>query len=425
MDSSPTMPSAESSAFSLLATGLQRQLYRMQWTQLHPVQIESIRAFFQSSRHLLIMAETAGGKTEAAFLPVLSQISQEPFGSVRAVYIGPLKALINDQFGRLEELCTHIEMPVHRWHGDVDRGSKKDVLDNPSGVLLITPESLESLLINRTRELPRVFGGLRAVVIDELHAFLENERGRHLRSLLTRLRRYLGPGQPEPRMLGLSATVGTPATAQAYLSPDAPENVTVIRPAGLHPELQFKVHGFPASTGAAVASNDDAGEEEDDQEYLRCMREIAKSVVGHCAGHSNLVFCNKKEDVELCADLANEECRSQGMRETFLVHHGALSKAIREDAEQRMKSGECLTAVCSSTLEMGIDIGSVHLVGQVGAPWSVSSLKQRLGRSGRRNNEPRRLRMYIKGEPTGSVEHPIELMPVDLLQSVALCELMP
>lgn len=190
---SPLNPPSPSGvpAFDLLAPGVQRQLYAMGWPSLRPIQADAIRAFSGTGNDLLIMAETAGGKTEAAFLPVLSAISDEPSGSVRALYVGPLKALINDQFGRLEDLCTHLEVGVHRWHGDVPASRKAALVKEPGGVLLITPESLESLLINRTGHLERLFGGLRAVVIDEVHSFLEGERGLHLASLLVRLRRYL------------------------------------------------------------------------------------------------------------------------------------------------------------------------------------------------------------------------------------------
>jgi len=160
-------------AFALLDEGVQRQLWRMKWRSLRPIQVEAIRAILQTDADIVIAAETAGGKTEAAFLPVLSRIAAEPTGSVRAMYVGPLKALINDQFARLEELCTYAGIPVHRWHGDVGADRKSKLVEAPGGVLLITPESLESLFVNRTTELPRLFGGL---LPDSLHGC----RGPHL-----------------------------------------------------------------------------------------------------------------------------------------------------------------------------------------------------------------------------------------------------
>jgi ATP-dependent Lhr-like helicase len=159
----------------------------MQWTNLRPLQVDAIRYLLQTEGDAILSAATASGKTEAAFLPILSKIAAQPRDSVRVIYVGPLKALINDQFGRIEELCNHLDVPVHRWHGDVPASKKAKLVQNPGGVLLITPESLESLFINRSSALRSLFGGLEFVVVDELHSFLDNERGLHLRSLLSRL----------------------------------------------------------------------------------------------------------------------------------------------------------------------------------------------------------------------------------------------
>lgn len=421
---SNTSHPADGSAFELLGEGIRRQLYKMGWPSLRPIQASAIRAYLQTDSHLLIMAETAGGKTEAAFLPVLSAIASEPAGSVRALYIGPLKALINDQFGRLEELCTYIDVPVHRWHGDVAASRKAALLREPGGVLLITPESLESLLINRTAYLRDVFGGLRAVVIDEVHAFLESERGLHLSSLLTRVRRYQNPRETPFRVLGLSATVGDVSAAQRYITPDAPERVTLITDASEQKEIQFRLHGYTMRETAPEEMEQEGAESTAVDDETQVMKDISADLVEHCRGHSNLVFANRKSDIEVLADLANEHCREAGLSETFLVHHGSLAREVREDTEQTMKSGRAMTTVCSSTLEMGIDIGSVRLVGQVGAPWSVASLKQRMGRGGRKDGEPRRLRLYITSETNPEDQNPLRQLPIDLLQAIAICELM-
>lgn len=409
-------------AFDFLAEGVQRQLHTMRWDALRPIQADAIRAYFASQRHLLIMAETAGGKTEAAFLPVLSDVCDEPKGSVRALYIGPLKALINDQFGRLEELCSYLDVAVHRWHGDVSASAKAALVRDPSGVLLITPESLESLLVNRTSHLGSMFSGLRAIVIDEVHAFLEGERGLHLASLLHRIRRYVHADSRPPRMLGLSATVGDPEVARRYLSPGSPQDVDTIEDQAGGKEIQFRIHGYPRATeGGADASSPEESQMEPD---LAVLHEIASDLVEHCHGRTNLVFANAKGDIEICADMANEACTQTGRPEAFLVHHGSLSREVREDAEAAMKSGRALTTICSSTLEMGIDIGSVWMVGQIGAPWSVASFKQRLGRSGRRDSEPRRLRGYVNCDGDDVDKDPLACLPLELLQTVAICELM-
>lgn len=411
---------ANAAAFDLLARGLQRQLYALKWPSLRPIQVDAIRRFATTDDDLLIMAETAGGKTEAAFLPVLSAISTEPEGSVRALYIGPLKALINDQFMRLDDLCQHLDMPVHRWHGDVSKASKDALTKQPSGVLLITPESLESLLVNRTSRLHAMFGGLRAVVIDEVHAFLEGERGLHLASLLSRLLRYVSPDGPRTRFVGLSATVGDTDTARRFLSPDAPERVFLITNQREAPEVLIRIHGYRYEG----EPNTEEPARDEDHRRTALMELIAQDLVEHCRSHANLVFANAKGDIEIYADMANEACRKDGIPETFLVHHGSLAREEREDTEAMMKAGKAHTTICSSTLEMGVDIGSVRTVGQIGAPWAVSSFKQRLGRSGRRPGESRRCRGYVVCDLADPGSNPIEALPIELLQTVAITELM-
>lgn len=406
----------------MLDRRVQRQLYAMKWPSLRPIQVDAIKAYLGGSNHLMLMAETAAGKTEAAFLPVLSSIADEPLGSVRAVYVGPLKALINDQFSRVEDLCTHLDMPVHRWHGDVGAAKKDALVKCPGGVLLITPESMESLLVNRTSQLGTLFGGLRAIVIDELHAFLGGERGLHLASLLRRISRYQCPKEPATRLIGLSATIGDRSIGQLYLSPDNPQGVEVITDEGDGAEIRMRIHGYDGHVLITEAGIDPGDEDATPELFVDTA--IAEDLVEHCRGHSNLVFANAKGDIEIMADTANEGCRRAGLPESFIVHHGSLSKEVREDTEERMKSDRPYTAICSSTLEMGIDIGSVRLVGQIGAPWSVASLKQRMGRSGRKSGDPRRLRCYADSTVTPAPSNPISLLPLELLQTVAVCELM-
>ncbi len=368
------------------------------------------------------MAETAGGKTEAAFLPILSAIAEEPPGSIRVLYVGPLKALINDQFGRLEELCENLNVPVHRWHGDVDAGRKARVTKDPAGVLLITPESIESLLINRSAHLGHMFGGLRAIVIDELHAFLDSSRGIHLASVLTRLRRYVAAGEPRPRLVGLSATIGDPSEAQRYLDKHAPDAVQVIDDPHESKELRMALHYYQERR--PTEGSESNGRESEESDHFAAIHLMACDLVEHCHGRTNLVFCNAKGEIEIIADECNEVCKGEGLPGSFLVHHGSLSQEIREDTEDRMRSSRPFTTICSSTLEMGIDIGDAYCVGQVGAPWSVTSLKQRMGRSGRRDDAPRRLRLYVRDDSDPDARDPTDRLPFDLLQTVAVCELM-
>jgi ATP-dependent Lhr-like helicase len=409
-------PGSPSAAFDLLHPSVQRQLWDMQWESLRPLQVSGIRAILTSSQHVILAAPTAAGKTEAAFLPILSAIADEAAGSVRAIYVGPLKALINDQFNRLGELCSHLELPVHSWHGDIAVHKKAKLIANPGGVLLITPESIESLFVNRGSHLARVFGGLRFIVIDELHTFLDNARGLHLRSLLTRLlAKTQNPSAV--RLVGLSATIGDMAVAQGYLAPDAPETVSVVEDEGEGKELKLRVHCYLADP-----PNVDPDASEDPPE--EAFEALVSDVIKHCQGHANLVFANSRADVELLG----EACRVQGQRlklpDQFLVHHGSLSADIRRDAEATMKAGAIATTFCTPTLELGVDIGSVRTVGQVDPPWSVASLKQRLGRSGRRAGEAQILRMYVREERVAPDGDLFDRLHLDLVRALATTELL-
>lgn len=396
-------------AFARLDPGVQRQLWAMKWPELRDLQVKAIHRLLSGESHAILIAPTAAGKTEAAFLPILSTIAAEPSGSVRALYVGPLKALINDQFARVEELCTHLDVPVHRWHGDVPVAAKKHFVESPGGVLLITPESLESLFINRTRHLATLFGGLRFAVIDELHAFLDNERGRHLRSLLHRLTNVA-----RFRTVGLSATIGDVAVAQRYVDRHRPESVEIIVAEGSEGELLCKLHGYEVGP-----SNFDETDDGPPDDVLR----LADDLVRHNAGKSSLVFCNGKTRLEELADLAARIAERKQVHHLFFVHHGSLAADVRTETEEAMKTGVPATTFCTSTLEMGIDIGTVESVGQVGPPYTVASLKQRLGRSGRRGG-PRILRLYVESPKPGPDASIFDRLHLNLIQSVAMTDLL-
>ena len=230
-----------SQVFSLLHPGVQKVIWRMGWKEFKPIQVQSIHAVCETQNHLVVCAHTAGGKTEAAFLPIISCLAAQPQLSVQALYVGPLKALINDQFRRLDELCAELDIPVHRWHGDVPANQKKSLRDDPKGILLITPESLESNFINFGTQVSHVYRHLSFVVIDELHSFLSNVRGVHLQSLLSRLVFTAGC---RPRLIGLSATLADTNTARSYLAPDSVDSVQVIQDTASKREIKFKIRSF-------------------------------------------------------------------------------------------------------------------------------------------------------------------------------------
>lgn len=402
-------------AFSKLHSKIQEAIWKQQWEELRPLQVEAIEEVSSTDNHLILAAATASGKTEAAFLPILSQLAAAPPQSIGAIYVSPLKALINDQFCRLEALCEYADIPVHRWHGDVPASAKKHLLDNPRGVLLITPESLESQFINRGRHLPRLYSQLKFIVIDELHAFLDVVRGVHLESLLARLQIAAGVA---PRKLGLSATIGDFLPAQRFLCADAPNTVTVIKDRGPGKELRIRLQAFIAPP--------DAGEtEEVSGGVAQGLDAVAQDVALRFRGETNLLFCNSRRQTEMLADkLRQTAVRERWPRDPFVLHHGSISKELREEAEHDLKSGLPLTAICTSSLEMGIDIGSVKAVGQVGPTWRVSSLVQRLGRSGRKDGEAQILRLYTLDEQITEKSSLTEKLYPELIRAIAIVELL-
>ena len=421
------MPDAPSNAaaFDLLHPGVRRVLWDMQWPALRPLQRDAIHHVLGKPGHVVFSAATAAGKTEAAFLPVLSAIADEPEGAVRAIYVGPLKALINDQFKRVEDLCRHLDVPVHRWHGDVDAGAKKKLVDSPGGVLLITPESLESLFVNRARFLTKMFGGLRFVVIDELHAFLGNERGLHLRSLLYRLAALT---ERPLRIIGLSATLGDPNVAKRYVDCDAPDAVGWLDSPSPETELKLKLHAYEAASEAEIIAAAAAHAGDPEEADNRPVRDMAADILKHCRGHTNLIFANSRNDVEQIGEYCATLARDQALPDNIMVHHGSLSADHRHDTEREMKhasdSGRAATAFCTSTLEMGIDIGNVRLVGQIGPPHSVAALKQRLGRSGRRAGTCRMLRTYLECDAINDRSSLFDRLQLELVQTIAVIELL-
>ena len=406
-----------SAAFGKLHPKIQEAIWHQGWDELRPLQVAAIDVILDSEDHVILAAATASGKTEAAFLPILSTIAAEPLDSVQALYISPLKALINDQFRRLEDLCAYAEIPVHRWHGDVSATDKQHLRKSPRGVLLITPESLESQFINHDRHLQRIYAQLRFVIVDELHAFLDNVRGIHLRSLLARLNIAAGV---KPRRLGLSATIGDFAPAQSFLCAASPDSVRVIEDATQRKELRVGVKGYVEARGA--------GESDPNQTNTRAgatgLGAIAVDIAQRFRVESNLIFCNSRRQTELLADklraLAEQE---HWPRNPFLLHHGSLSRELREDAERELKSGEPVTAICTSTLEMGIDLGSVRAIGQVGPTWSVASLVQRLGRSGRREGESQILRLYTLDDAVTEHSSLTDRLFPELIRAIALLDL--
>ncbi|MBO1318237.1 DEAD/DEAH box helicase [Acanthopleuribacter pedis] len=336
-------------------------------------------------RDVVISAATASGKTEAAFLPICSRLAEEPAEGIGVLYISPLKALITDQHRRLESLCEHVGLQITPWHGDVPKSLKTKLRRRPRGILLITPESLESLLIHQMGWLKTAFAPLRYIVIDEFHAFIGSERGCQLLSLLTRLGFLLDKEVPR---VALSATLGDLVMVGKCLRPaEAGCEPAVIESAALKSSLKIQLRGYLIP---------DRPHDEDDNPVDTVQNQIVADLFSILRGKSHLVFANSRRWTEYFAAELADRCAVHALPNEFFPHHGNLAKELREQLEARLLEGRLpTTAVCTMTLELGIDIGSVDSVAQVAAPHSVASLRQRLGRSGRRG-EAAVLRLFIK-----------------------------
>ena len=190
-------------------------IYSHSWDELRAVQVAAAESIFETENNLLLTSSTASGKTEAVFFPILTELSENPAQSIGVLYIAPLKSLINDQFYRIEELLAETDIKVTHWHGDVGQSKKKKLLEAPSGILQITPESLEAMLINRHNDIKRLFGDLRFVVMDEIHTLIGTDRGNQILCQLSRIESVIGHS---PRRIGLSATVGDPEAVAEWMS---------------------------------------------------------------------------------------------------------------------------------------------------------------------------------------------------------------
>jgi len=382
--------------FHRLAPFIQDYIYTQGWTELRPAQQAACHVLFDTDAHLLLAAGTAAGKTEAAFLPLLSLLHQRPSRSVGALYLSPLKALIDDQFARLSDLLQQSPLPVVAWHGDSAASGKQRLLAAPDGILQTTPESLESLLINQAGRLPALFGELQFVVIDELHALLDSPRGQQLQCQLVRLARQAGC---QPRRIGLSATLGDRQLACDWLAAGTE------RPA-LAPEIPAPPR--PVRLGVAHFQR----ESEDYYRYL--FQQIR--------GRKSLIFANNRAEVETVIANLRRQAAAVSEPDCYHVHHGSVAAELRSRAEQAMQNEAPAVTAATLTLEMGIDLGRLERVVQIDAPTSVASWLQRLGRTGRRGT-PAEMR-FACTEPELLGEEPLPAqLPWQLLQAIAAIQL--
>lgn len=457
------------SAFDRYAPFVQDFIYNHNWENLRSIQVAAADAIFNTDENVLLTASTASGKTEAAFFPILTELWENPPASVGAIYIGPLKALINDQFYRLGDLCEEADIPVWHWHGDVSASHKAKMLKHPSGILQITPESLEALLMHKHAAVPRLFCDLRYVVIDEVHSLLRGDRGGQTLCLIERVGRMAGVN---PRRIGLSATIGDPERTGAFLASGTGRGCIIPRFEEPRRVWRLSMEHFyitgPQATERAlqdhgpqqadvlkverVAGGEDRGGANDDgsrmapralpdpdgatvldadDNALLAPTDTAPNdadpgigyIFERTRGRKCLVFVNSREEAEAVCSMLRSYCEARHEPDRFLIHHGNLSASYRETAEDIMRDDEQLqTTVTTATLELGIDIGRLERAFQIDAPFTVSSFLQRMGRTGRRDDPPEMHFVMREEQPEPRSMMP-ETVPWKLIQGIALVQL--
>ena len=420
-------------------------IYNSGWQDLRAVQLAAARVIFETDKNLLVTSSTASGKTEAAFFPIISLMSEDMPKSVGVLYIAPLKSLINDQFERLDTLLDMSGIPVFHWHGDVAQSHKSKLLHNPQGILQITPESLESLLMNRSNDLIRLFGDLRFIVIDEIHTLTGTDRGNQIICQLVRLARLIGH---IPRRIGLSATIGDAALAADWLGggtgietvvPKIEEGRTKWRLGMEHFFIQgdsFDQSRDFANLSGIPEKNDDEPDKSsggqsditptDNEQPSNGKVEIdpGYEYIYDCVkGKKAIIFSNSREETEYVTATMRQIADNRGDPDNFLIHHGNLSASIREEAESKMRDNEQKCVVAATvTMELGIDIGRLERIVQNDAPNSVSSFLQRLGRSGRRGEPPEMMMVFREENPLPNTPLP-QLIPWGFLRAIAIVQL--
>jgi ATP-dependent Lhr-like helicase len=374
-------------AYDMLSEPVRRYIRDQRWEKLRPIQTAAIKRIAGSTDHFILASRTASGKTEAAFLPILSLVDFKQAG-IQVLYISPLIALINDQFQRVEALSRYLDVRVTKWHGEANKTDKKKLLETPEGILLITPESIESLFVNHPHKAYILLSHLKFIVIDEIHTFLGSDRGLQLKSLLSRISGIAK--EAAPRIVGLSATIGDYEEAKRFTG--SPEHTKVLLDA-TSKDVDAYFRYIPNDTAAFTIS------------FIEALYENIKD-------SKVLIFPNSRGKAEELAVMLKKTADRKKGNSFYFSHHSSVDKELREYIEDFAKTNKrqnfCIA--CTSTLELGIDIGSVDMVVQVDSASSIASLIQRVGRSGRKEGAKSNLLLYATNK-------------WDLLQSIACWEL--
>lgn len=360
-------------AFDLLSEPIRRFIRDKGWSQLTSIQNGAIPRILGSEENFILVSRTASGKTEAAFLPILSKVNFMDSG-VQVLYISPLIALINDQFNRVEDLCKYLDVNVTKWHGEANRTIKEKLVKNPSGIVLITPESIEAMFVHRPYQVSALFGNLKYVVIDEIHSFIGTYRGIQLQSLLARLRNI---NQSRFSLVGLSATMSEVNKFYEVKAFTGEVELTKILIDKKPKEINAVFRYF-------------------EKETEELPSDLIKDIYRETYHSKVLVFPNSRgraEEVAVRLKRISDKLNGHG---NYFSHHSSVDRQVREYVEYFAKNNNrqnfCIS--CTSTLELGIDIGSVDEVVQIDSTFSIASLIQRVGRSGRKDGQASNLFLY-------------------------------
>jgi ATP-dependent Lhr-like helicase len=361
-------------SFDLLSEPIRKYVRDKRWEQLRPIQVAAISKILTTNENYILASRTASGKTEAAFLPILSKVDFKQNG-VQVLYISPLIALINDQFYRIEELCKYLDVTVTKWHGEANKTLKDKVINQPNGIILITPESLEAMFVNKPFNVKQLFENLKYVVIDEIHSFIGTDRGTQLKSLLSRLQSV---NSNSFNIIGLSATIGDYNEAKKFTGDEMHTKVLLDRSVK---EINASFHYF-----------------ENKNEELPL--ELLKDLYLKTKDNKALIFPNSRGRAEEVAVKLKKISDKVKGHSNYFSHHSSIDKEVREFIEYFAKNNTrqnfCIS--CTSTLELGIDIGTVDEVVQIDATSSIASLIQRVGRSGRKDGERSNLFLYATNQ---------------------------
>lgn len=357
----------------MLSEPIRRFIRDKGWESLRPIQNAAIAKIIGSEDNFILVSRTASGKTEAAFLPILSKVNFMEKG-VQVLYISPLIALINDQFVRVEELCKYMDVKVTKWHGEANRTLKEKLVKDPNGIILITPESLEALFVNRPYQVKALFSDIRYVVIDEIHSFIGTDRGIQLQSILSRLQQV---NNSKFSIVGLSATMS-----------EVNKFLEVKSFTGDVDHTKILIDRTPKNINAVFRFFKAEGEE--------LPLELLKDIYHETKDLKVLVFPNSRGRAEEVAVKLKKISDKVNGHPNYFSHHSSVDRQVREYVEYFAKNNKyqnfCIS--CTSTLELGIDIGTVDEVVQIDSTHSIASLIQRVGRSGRKDDQQSNLFLY-------------------------------